>query len=176
MTTCRTAFRGAGVARVGWRTTYLAKSLNCVLAIAVAAQSLLTQYCPCYCARSVAGIGVNQISNLNCDQEAACACCGRCGEDCDSTETKSDGIGAWGEVGICPCQCPRNCDCHWRHSRLPATVAGPAFDIDRDLLEAANLKGVCSHLLLSRADIGCPDSDDCRSTATRCAVLCRFTI
>jgi hypothetical protein len=167
----------AGATDVRPWTLVWGKMVNCVLALAVSAQPILAQHCPCQCANVTTSEIAQECDDPNCCPHAS----DHCHHDRLETCAPHDNEGAEetnGDVvfGMCPCGCPSDCACHLRHTPVPAAPKGAEVRVAKQLTDVARLTVLIGNHLASWAYRNAFEIVSRRSSATLCAVLCRFTI
>jgi hypothetical protein len=158
-------------------TSFLAKLVNCVLALAVSVQPILAQHCPCQCAKATTCEIAQECGAPNCCSHTSDPCDHHDSHACppDATEVGASKCASM-TLGLCPCGCPSDCDCHLRHAPTPATPHKTEVRVAQQHHEATGFqmfgsRTVTPQIACYTIEIGPP-----RSKATLCAVLCRFTI
>jgi hypothetical protein len=159
-------------------TLVWAKMVNCVLALAVSAQPILAQHCPCQCAKAMTGEIAQECDDPNCCPHTSDPCHHHHDSHACPSEVSQVGVDNFASItlGLCPCGCPRDCDCHLRHAPTPATPQKTEVRVAKQHQDATSSQASTSRTLAPRIayhtiEIGSP-----RSAASLCAVLCRFTI
>jgi hypothetical protein len=167
-----------------WQWTGIfAKSLHCVLALLATVQPAIVVLCVCPCDPSQHC--ESPVAQASCDCDEHCSHSEEACSDCPSSNSSPSGsenraLSFSSQLVLHPCGCPKDCDCHLRHSppigSKPAEgpeVTEPQFDAscvcvsswpkpNHALAEKLNRSGHCTHRPLDA-----PSS---------CAMLCRFTI
>ncbi len=167
----------AGVSDVRPWTLVWAKLVNCVLALAVSAQPILAQHCPCQCANVTTSEIAPECDDPNCCPHASDHChhgsLKSCAPHDNEGAEKTDGVVLF---GMCPCGCPSDCDCHLRHAPIPAAPQGAVVRVAKQLTDVARLTALAGNHVAPRVYHNAFENVSRRSSATLCAVLCRFTI
>jgi hypothetical protein len=173
-----------GISMSLWRKQF-AKLVIWLLAGTIPAQPVLSLDCACHCHTC-------DVAEC-CDSTPGSACPSR-GErgshSCDSHHRKSNATNSSGltasqthasvtvlALGLRPCQCPADCDCHLKHEARAAVVESTKVKLDLTLATicfatpALALPGTDSSLACRGSR--CAPSE--RSALEICAHLCRFT-
>jgi hypothetical protein len=168
------------------RPSYRGKLLSCVLALLAAFQPVAAMDCACAC-------NCRSISD-----DATCAaehdhdhCCGKdCGDACghqhcrenqcsEGAMQEPNGAVDWATtLGLCPCQCPRECDCHLRHSIVIALARKTDHSVQREHGSMAIAERPTLPVLRPSSVVSGPAANlsalSDTSALSLCAELCRF--
>lgn len=160
-----------------------AKLLSCVLALLAAIQpaAALDCACACNCGAERLELKSEQAEEEHCPCGGACCSDDRCQSNCDDgMRNSAESIDWITALGLRPCQCPRDCDCHLRHSPPSGLLPVGKLRVAKQHIAST----IAIHSNWPRADqsIGAAlDRLEYRQhlvvdAPSSCAVLCRFTI
>jgi len=161
-------------------TAKTGKVLSCLLTLLATVQPTFVSLCLCPCRDCE-----SSLSQESCDCEKHCLHSDEACDDCPScTHCQDSQLGeasskSWC-LGLLPCDCPKECDCHLRHSTPNGSepTAGPRVTKQQTAASyycASNWPKPNGLLatFLNRPECGIHLALDAPSS---CEVLCRFTI
>jgi hypothetical protein len=172
-----------GAAGMWRRTGIFETSLLCLLALLATVQPAIAVHCVCPCGQIEHSKSPVALASCDCDgyclhSEEACTDCSN-SAPCPS-DSANEAHPTYSRLSLHPCSCPKDCDCHLRHSPPNGSKPseGPQVAEPKINSSYSSMPGWSKPNVPLATRLNQPGFDIHRALGAppSCALLCRFTI